>query len=500
MDPVVSIKSGHVFERSVVTAHVEMAGTCPITGEPLTVDDLLAVKTTVEAADGTRTDAPATVAPPRTAAAASIPSMLVQFQNEWDAVMLECFTLRQNMEKVRQELAHALYENEAACRVIARLVKERDAARAALADAGGSVAPAATGGDEGEAMDGVEATSGGGLAGSVLDKIKALALTLAEARGPKMKAAKNAVPEYADYSVTSSHTLHKTTNPGVNSVAINPKDVNVVATGGLDHNVVLFNHKSGKVVQTLNGHSKKVTQVAFLPAGDAVVSASADKTVRVWEKKGAKFAAKHTVRTHKDVVSGVAVHASGDYVASSSHDGTVAFSDVRSGETLWQSPAADAGYGAVAFHPDGLLLGAGTLDNKIHIYDMRSQAIAVTFDLSAPVSRLAYAENGTVFASASTDGAVKLFDLRKVTELRTLTSTAAETGAVSALAFDAQAQSIAFGNAAGVVNVFSVKKGALLATYEDHQGPVSDLAFSHDSAILATVGAADRALKVYQAQ
>ena len=45
---------------------------------------------------------------------------------------METFTLRQHVNQVRQELSNALYENDAAKRVIARLQKERDEARDAL--------------------------------------------------------------------------------------------------------------------------------------------------------------------------------------------------------------------------------------------------------------------------------------------------------------------------------------------------------------------------------
>ena len=88
-----------------------------MTKTPLTLDDLLPIKVnkTVK---------------PKPAGATSIPGMLAVFHNEWDALMLETHELRKDLHATRQELSHALYQHDAACRVIARLVKERDEARA----------------------------------------------------------------------------------------------------------------------------------------------------------------------------------------------------------------------------------------------------------------------------------------------------------------------------------------------------------------------------------
>ena len=44
--PVVSVKSGHIFEKEVITRHLHNTGQCPLTGQDLNAaTDLIEVKT-----------------------------------------------------------------------------------------------------------------------------------------------------------------------------------------------------------------------------------------------------------------------------------------------------------------------------------------------------------------------------------------------------------------------------------------------------------------------
>lgn len=113
-----------------------------MTGEELSVDDLLDLKT-------------ARVARPRPPTFTSIPSLLGVFQQEWDALALETHTLRQTLAQTRQELSTALYQHDAAVRVIAKLRKERDEARDALSkvSVGAGRASAAANGEDAMQVD-----------------------------------------------------------------------------------------------------------------------------------------------------------------------------------------------------------------------------------------------------------------------------------------------------------------------------------------------------------
>ena len=125
--------SGHICRRSLLLQKLaENGGVDPFDAgkqRPLSEDDLIELRSSTTAG----------AAPPTTTTSSnSLTEHLQQLQAEYDGVLLELLDTRQKLQETRQELAQALYQNDAAVRVVARLAVERDQARAALSEWSGS--------------------------------------------------------------------------------------------------------------------------------------------------------------------------------------------------------------------------------------------------------------------------------------------------------------------------------------------------------------------------
>lgn len=120
-DPVVCIKTGHVYEKSLISHHIDQTGRCPLSNIQISHSDLLPLQVSPNAK-------------PKPLSSLSVPGLLNSLQEEWNASMLEVHGIKKLNENLKQELSHALYQYDAACRVIARLVKEKEQLVNALQD------------------------------------------------------------------------------------------------------------------------------------------------------------------------------------------------------------------------------------------------------------------------------------------------------------------------------------------------------------------------------
>ncbi|CDS05955.1 hypothetical protein LRAMOSA08483 [Lichtheimia ramosa] len=493
-EPVVSVKSGHLFEKRLIEKYIADHGKDPITGEELTNDDLVSVKAN-----------PETVRP-RPPKLSSVPSLLSSLQNEWDSVMLESFTLKQQYQQVRQELSHALYQNDAATRVIARLKKERDSAREALANvqahlgttAAATTAPAADESDKG-AMD-VDTSA---LPNDVVEKINETSESLSQGRRkrkpPTEHTSIDTIKTFTESSTIPS--MHSARSTGITAVDLDHSG-QLILTGGNDKHVQIYNKAEEKVLANLTGHTKKITSVKFRGQQvehDVALSASADKHVRVWVPGGSKgYHVGHNINAHTGEATGLDVHPSKDYFVSCGLDSKWSFYDFESGKSIVDAVDSEytSGYTSIQFHPDGMILGAGTVDSAVRIWDVKSQSIAATFgEHTGKVNALAFSENGYILATASEDNIVKIWDLRKLSNTKSFTLD--DGFKINSLSFDYYGQYLAVGGSG--VRILKAKDGSSLASFNDNTADITGVKWTSPMADSLLAAGLDRTIRYYSA-
>ncbi len=147
-------------------------------------------------------------------------------------------------------------------------------------------------------------------------------------------------------------------------VAISP-DSKVIASGGLDATVSLWDREGGKDLQRLTGHSDAVLSVAFSLDGRHLASASADGSTRIWNVSTGQSL--YTLSGHVGAVLAAVFSPDGQLVISGGADGTVRFWNTATGQNL-ETMGAHSSVWQVAFGSNGKYLAAGYADGTINIW------------------------------------------------------------------------------------------------------------------------------------
>lgn len=490
--PVVSRVSGEIFEKRLIIQYLESEGVDPVTKQPLTEADLIDIKLN----DEVRVHA-------RPVQTSSIPSLLKTLQDEWDSLMLNNFTLRQEVQAAREELTHALYQNDAACRVINRLSLELQSARSAMSklpvhrlqqQESENRRPEVEASTEDTDVDMAEALPG--LSEQNTNKIGDKGTELSAQRKQKGRKAPQGLVDFdtlANFKETAQHTgIHSTGTPGITCLDLNGR---TTLTGGVDKTLALFNLDSEEIEATFKGHKKPITACIIHPQKDVYISSSQDATVKIWEKSSEQ--AQHTISVHQASISDISLHPTNDFVFAFSEDQFWSLIDINVGQALVKKRDDEdsAPITCGKCHPDGLIFGVGTKDSQVKIWDLRDQKrVAIFPGRHGPVKSLSFSENGYYLASGTDIGEVTIWDLRKLDCVKNIVIDE-DKHPVSAISFD-QTGSFLAAAASNIIQVYQARSWKVVNTFENHTAPPTSIRFGELAQFIVT-SSMDKSIRVF---
>jgi pre-mRNA-processing factor 19 len=465
-------KNGDVYERRLIEKHIATTGLDPVTKQPLALEELIPLKTMPN---------PAAIRP-KTAAQQGIPAMLQQFTSEWDSMMLEIFTLKQQLTVAQQQLSNALYQQDAACRVIARLVKERDQYKRELGSG-----RATSSNENGMDVDGEVLSVTSVLPSQITKRIEAKLAELSQMRqNRKIPASVATRDKVATYQSVLHQAPHKTG-------AVNCMDVvgDLLITGGVDKSVVLTDRASGEKLGSLTGNKKPITSIRAIKIGSEVriVAGNDDGVLMSWVGVASnvkEFKLATTIQASDSGVRSIDIHPIGDVALVGLKNGSFAIVDLSNGSVYAHTHAKLASpITAVQFHPDGEILATASEDGAIQIWNVSTFAHLASFvGHTASIVGIQFSENGYTLASTSADQTLKLWDLENIGQCHTAQLSAQPT----ALAYDFSgrflAVAVTYGakNATKELRIFTGKNLDLVSTFESStKGDISAIRWGMDA-------------------
>lgn len=264
----------------------------------------------------------------------------------------------------------------------------------------------------------------------------------------------------------------------VTSVAFSP-DSSRLASSAMDGTAALWDMVSGALVEHLRGHEAEIYRIVFVTP-DRVATVSYDRTARLWDISDGPY-----VRTLSMVSRGL------DRTAISLDSGRLAVArertasvfDIKTGATIADLSAHDQQVSCVAISPDGARVGTGTAEGAARIWDLGSAQVKVTLEGHGKgVSAIQFSRNGKRIATGASEGGVRLWDAASGARLAELLE---HTSHVSSLAFSNDDRLLASGSWDGTLTIWDVAGATKVHGLRGGQGRVTNVVFSPDGETLA---------------
>ena len=133
--------------------------------------------------------------------------------------------------------------------------------------------------------------------------------------------------QFKPYIIEKGHTS------SINAIAISP-DGKYIVSASSDKTIKIWDFKTAECLNTLEGFQRLVNSIAISPDNKYIVSGSDDNTIKIWDLRTLECL--NTLEEHEDSVNSIVISSDGKYIVSGSDDGIIKIWDFKTFKEIYK--------------------------------------------------------------------------------------------------------------------------------------------------------------------
>jgi WD40 repeat protein/DNA-binding winged helix-turn-helix (wHTH) protein len=277
----------------------------------------------------------------------------------------------------------------------------------------------------------------------------------------------------------------------VYNAALNREGTRMV-TASVDKTARIWDLTGGHSPIVLSGHTRKVTCATFSPDGRLVATASEDKTARVWDVNTGQTTKEFM--GHIDVINSVAFSPDNRLLLTASGDKTARVWNIATGQNLMELKGHKQWLNSATFSPDNKWIVTASGDKTVGIWETQTgKLLKELSNHTASVLNAAFSSDGKLLLTASADTTARIWetntwDLKG--ELR------GHTDNVNSAEFSPDNKWIVTASKDLTTRVWEASTGRMMMELRGHKSNINSAVFSPDGKSVITASG-DRSVRVW---
>jgi len=220
------------------------------------------------------------------------------------------------------------------------------------------------------------------------------------------------------WDVASARIIHELTghNGKIEDLSFSPNGFYLASAGGGNY-ATIWNLATGERILNLPPHPGLVTALAFSSDGEQLLTACKDQQLRSWNVSDGRLL--KTVSGHNDPICDLDWSTAANLAASSNGNEEIDIWNTSSSSLVTKIPEPAKNVYSIVFNPDGTMLGTGGDGPGIKLWDMATGQLIMELASNAHpagVAEIGFNHTGSVLVSCGRNGMVKFWEVPTLEE------------------------------------------------------------------------------------